>query len=98
MLSVGQWQVYNTRYCMSCILKGFFCNIRKTSTESILLQSVWVDNCLRINFLLQVHNVTFSFELMQDAGLPKPKARAEGMYIVHVYEGVFFSILEKNII
>jgi len=27
---------------------------------------------------LQVHNVSFSFELMQDAGLSKPKARPEG--------------------
>lgn len=26
----------------------------------------------------QVHNVGFAFELMQDAGLPKPKSRAEG--------------------
>lgn len=25
----------------------------------------------------QVHNVAFSFELMQDVGLPKPKARPE---------------------
>ena len=29
----------------------------------------------------QVHNVQFAFELMQDAGLPKPKARAEGMFL-----------------
>ena len=28
--------------------------------------------------VLQVHNVTFAFELMQDAGLQKPKARPEG--------------------
>ena len=28
--------------------------------------------------LFQVHNVAFAFELMQDAGLPKPKSRAEG--------------------
>lgn len=28
-------------------------------------------------FTLQVDNVSFSFELMQDVGLPKPKARAE---------------------
>lgn len=27
---------------------------------------------------LQVHNVAFSFELMQDVGLPQPKARPEG--------------------
>ena len=31
------------------------------------------------SLLLQVHNVAFSFELMQDAGLPKPKPRPEGM-------------------
>ena len=29
-------------------------------------------------FIFQVHNVAFAFELMQDAGLPKPKSRAEG--------------------
>lgn len=29
-----------------------------------------------------VHNVSFSFELMQDVGLPKPKARPEGIYNV----------------
>lgn len=29
-------------------------------------------------FSLQVHNVNFAFELMQDAGLAKPKARPEG--------------------
>ena len=28
--------------------------------------------------VLQVHNVSFAFELMQDAGLQKPKARPEG--------------------
>lgn len=28
-----------------------------------------------------VHNVAFSFDLMQDVGLPKPKARPEGEYI-----------------
>ena len=30
---------------------------------------------------LQVHNVAFSFELMQDGGLEKPKPRAEGKYL-----------------
>lgn len=28
----------------------------------------------------QVHNVAFAFELMQDGGLKKPKARPEGSY------------------
>lgn len=33
-----------------------------------------------------VHNVGFSFELMQDVGLPKPKARPEGDYFaVFIY-------------
>ena len=27
----------------------------------------------------KVHNVAFAFELMQEIGLPKPKARPEGM-------------------
>lgn len=31
-----------------------------------------------LSFFLQVHNVNFAFELMQDAGLAKPKARPEG--------------------
>ena len=26
----------------------------------------------------KIHNVAFAFELMQDVGLPKPKARPEG--------------------
>uniref|UniRef100_A0A8W8J0K2 Calponin-homology (CH) domain-containing protein n=1 Tax=Magallana gigas TaxID=29159 RepID=A0A8W8J0K2_MAGGI len=30
-----------------------------------------------LSFSLQVHNVNFAFELMQDAGLAKPKARPE---------------------
>ncbi len=29
----------------------------------------------------QVHNVAFAFELMQDGGLKKPKARPEGIFI-----------------
>ena len=32
------------------------------------------------SFILQVHNVQFAFELMQDGGLAKPKARPEGQY------------------
>ena len=34
-----------------------------------------------ITLSLQAHNVMFAFELMQDAGLAKPKARPEGNYI-----------------
>jgi hypothetical protein len=30
------------------------------------------------DFDQKVHNVAFAFELMQDSGLPKPKARPEG--------------------
>lgn len=29
----------------------------------------------------KVHNVSFAFELMQDVGLPKPKARPEGIHL-----------------
>jgi hypothetical protein len=36
--------------------------------------------CIINNF--QVHNVSFAFELMLDAGLGKPKARPEGMYSI----------------
>lgn len=34
------------------------------------------------DFDQKVHNVTFAFELMQDTGLAKPKARPEGLYCV----------------
>lgn len=35
---------------------------------------------LQLHYFLfsQVHNVAFAFELMQDGGLKKPKARPEG--------------------
>ena len=33
-----------------------------------------------LSFDQKVHNVAFAFELMQDSGLPKPKARPEGDY------------------
>jgi hypothetical protein len=36
----------------------------------------WISTFLLRFF--QVHNVNFAFELMQDAGLAKPKARPEG--------------------
>lgn len=34
------------------------------------------------SFEQKVHNVRFAFELMTDAGLPKPKARPEGKTLV----------------
>lgn len=40
----------------------------------------WYISCyILCPFFLQVHNVNFAFELMQDAGLAKPKARPEGI-------------------
>lgn len=33
------------------------------------------------DFDQKVHNVTFAFELMEDIGLPKPKARPEGIVL-----------------
>ena len=30
----------------------------------------------------KIHNVTLAFELMDDAGLPKPKARPEGIFLI----------------
>ena len=33
------------------------------------------------DFDQKVHNVAFAFELMQDSGLPKPKARPEGIHL-----------------
>lgn len=36
------------------------------------------------DFEQKVFNVAFSFELMQDAGLSKPKARPEGVKIAHI--------------
>ena len=44
--------------------------------------------------LTQVHNVAFSFELMQDVGLPKPKARPEGIYFQHFYS-TWFAIIDS---
>ncbi|OXB61762.1 hypothetical protein ASZ78_002327 [Callipepla squamata] len=38
------------------------------------------------SFDQKVHNVSFAFELMQDGGLKKPKARPEGMDITCVFE------------
>ena len=35
---------------------------------------------IKLLSIFQVHNVGFAFELMQDAGLPKPKSRAEGEF------------------
>lgn len=43
----------------------------KHSISNILFEIFHFEICL------QVHNVAFSFELMQDVGLPKPKARPE---------------------
>jgi len=37
------------------------------------------------DFDQKVHNVTFAFELMQDSGLPKPKARPEGNLSFYYY-------------
>lgn len=37
------------------------------------------------DFEQKVFNVAFSFELMQDAGLAKPKARPEGAYCTYLY-------------
>ncbi|MBN3301881.1 PARVB protein, partial [Amia calva] len=46
------------------------------------------------NFDQKVHNVAFAFELMQDGGLKKPKARPEGNYIIlHIHEVNFSSSL-----
>ena len=39
----------------------------------------------------KVHNVAFAFELMQDIGLPKPKARPEGKFKQHIPK-----VLQKN--
>lgn len=42
---------------------------------------------------LQVHNVSFSFELMQDGGLERPKPRPEGrMFIQHMCFWTFASL------
>lgn len=40
----------------------------------------------------QVHNVGFAFELMQDTGLPKPKARPEGkpFSVLDLFSLIFF--------
>lgn len=39
------------------------------------------------DFDQKVHNVAFAFELMQDVGLAKPKARPEGLYYLsHLFK------------
>ena len=43
----------------------------------------------------KVHNIQFAFELMQDAGLPKPKARPEGenvSWCIYFFKKMFVSI------
>lgn len=42
------------------------------------------------DFDQKVHNVTFAFELMQDVGLAKPKARPEGKLIFNLFLILFF--------
>lgn len=37
------------------------------------------------DFDQKVHNVSFAFELMQDVGLAKPKARPEGTFFMIYY-------------
>lgn len=37
------------------------------------------------DFEQKVHNVQFAFELMQDVGLAKPKARPEGMFKNYIF-------------
>lgn len=39
-------------------------------------------NLTPMTFEQKVHNVAFAFELMMDAGLPKPKARPEGIIFI----------------
>lgn len=34
----------------------------------------------------QVHNVNLAYELMMDAGLPRPKARPEGMLYLNRFQ------------
>ena len=49
------------------------------------------------SFEEKVHNLEFAFELMQDAGLPKPKARPEGKSY-SIYQGAMelISMLHSN--
>lgn len=42
-------------------------------------------------FEQKVHNVSFAFELMEEVGLPKPKARPEGKVLV-VQNWIFVTI------
>lgn len=50
------------------------------------------------DFDQKVHNVTFAFELMQDVGLAKPKARPEGMFFLVCLRIVTNSYLEPTLI
>lgn len=42
----------------------------------------------------QVHNVAFAFELMQDGGLKKPKARPEGILKTYIEQIKDVNLLE----
>lgn len=45
-----------------------------------------------------VHNVAFSFELMQDVGLPKPKARPEGLCLHNIFILFFYLLINLKCI
>lgn len=48
---------------------------------TMALRDAEIGRCVGDCFLFsQVHNVAFAFELMQDGGLKKPKARPEGSF------------------
>lgn len=48
------------------------------------------------DFDQKVHNVSLAFELMQDAGLAKPKARSEGKFLI-IHGVVYLIYLKKYI-
>lgn len=54
---------------------------QKVTTARWLSDTGKLDVQLRYFLFYKVHNVAFAFELMQDGGLKKPKARPEGSYI-----------------
>lgn len=46
----------------------------------------------------KVHNVAFAFELMQDSGLPKPKARPEGDTPFYILDKFFLFFFSKSLL
>ena len=70
-------KIQNDTKMNSVIRRSFVSANRESPDPTADVQAQAITQII-IFFFFQVHNVAFAFELMQDAGLPKPKSRAEG--------------------